>query len=54
MEISDVLETAGTGPQEPTVTFPGDFVRWSLDIWQLETSRGGSIYTREIGRCYKS
>ena len=52
--MSYVLKMACTGSQEPTAKFSRAFVSWWLYIWQFETSHGGSIYTREIGKCYTS
>ena len=54
VETSCVPKLACTGLQEPTVKFSSNFVSWCLNIWQFETGRGGSIYTKEIGKCYTS
>lgn len=47
------LESAHTVLQEPTCTFLPKSA-WSGFTEQLEISRGGSIYTPEMGKGYKS
>lgn len=49
--MSGVLETCTNSQGR---TFSRDVVSWLLNVWQLGTSQGGSVYTREIGKCWKS